>query len=242
MTSADPDPRLRAAYDAVYRRGSVAPQSIETTRWPRDRNEAALFLAGRGQRVLEVGCGDGDVLRALTTRFEQVVGVELSPNRVANSRHRLEDRENVAVHEGDVEAGLPFPKEHFDCVVWADVIEHVVDVWAAMREIVRVLEPGGRLVTVTPNIAGIRKRVTLLRGRFPSTSGRSEGIDVREGELFDGGHLHYFTFSSIEALYRAEGLEPTGRLGFGRFGRAHHARPNLLSGSVAVVGIRPLNA
>jgi SAM-dependent methyltransferase len=189
--------------------------------------------------VLEVGCGDGEVLEALVANFDEVVGVELSVNRVRNARKRLAGGRGAEVYEGNIEHGLPFPDGSFDCVSWADVVEHVLDVWTALDEIARLLSPGGRLVTVTPNVAGIRKRVTLLRGRFPSTSGKDEGLTVRPGELFDGGHLHYFTYSSLEGVCRRAGLIPAVRLGFGRFGRLHDLRPALLSGSVAVVAQKP---
>ena len=230
---------LREAYDAVYSRGAQEVR-IRESGWPRNRYEAVLRLAPRGRRVLDVGCGDGDVLAALAPRFEFLAGVELSPNRAENARARLSAcGAHFDIAQVNLEHGLPYDDCTFDCIVWADVVEHVVDVFGSMREVARALAPGGRLVTITPNIAGIRKRLTLLTGRFPSTSAASEGIAVRPGELFDGGHLHYFTFSSIEALYRRAGVEPERSMGFGRFGRLHDFRPTLLSGEVAVVGRKP---
>lgn len=227
---------LREGYDAVYGRSDEGV-AIADGGWPRDRYAALVRLAGAGQSVLDVGCGDGDVLAALAPRFKFLAGVELSPNRVANARARLE-RQPVPTEilEANIERGLDFDAGTFEVIVWADVIEHVVDVFGAMDEIARLLAPGGRLVTVTPNIAGIRKRLKLARGVFPSTSGTDEGMGVRPGELFDGGHLHYFTFGAIEKLYRRAGLSPDRRMGFGRFGRLHDVAPTLLSGEVAVVG------
>ncbi len=79
-----------------------------------------------------------------------------------------------------------------DCVVCVDTIEHVPDVYAAAAELRRVPKPGGRLVINTPNVAFGKRRLLSLLGRFPSTSQPNEGLgsDV----LFDGGHLHYFTY------------------------------------------------
>jgi len=229
---------LRDAYDNVYPRG-VTGVDVGVGGWPRDRYQVLVRFAGEGTRVLDVGCGDGEVLAALAGRFPALAGVELSANRAANARERLSRyTSNFMIIEGNLEHGLPFSDESFDAVLWADVIEHVVDVFGAMQELARVLARGGRLVTVTPNVAGIRKRLKLMRGRFPSTSGGDEGLAVRDGELFDGGHLHYFTFASVEALYRRVGLVPERRVGFGNFGRLHNVRPTLLSGEVAVVGTK----
>lgn len=230
---------LREGYDAVYARGEGG-FAISDRGWPRDRYAALVQLAGTGRSVLDVGCGDGEVLAALTPRFQFLAGIELSANRAANARDLLASRaSDYRITEANIEDGIPYPDGAFDSVIWADVIEHVVDVFGAMHELARVLAPGGVLVTVTPNIAGIRKRMKLLRGSFPSTSGGAEGLRVRPGELFDGGHLHYFTYSSVEGLYRRAGLIPERRLGFGRFGCLHHLMPTVLSGEVSVVGRKP---
>lgn len=230
---------LRDGYDAVYARGDGGI-TISDRGWPRDRYAALVRLAGTGRSVLDVGCGDGDVLAALGSSFELLTGIELSPNRAANARDLLASQaSDHEITEGNIEHGIPYPDGTFDVIIWADVIEHIVDVFGAMEELARVLAPQGRLVTITPNIAGVRKRLKLLRGTFPSTSGRAEGLEVRAGELFDGGHLHYFTYSSVEGLYRRAGLDPERRLGFGRFRRLHDLLPTLLSGEVAIVGRKP---
>lgn len=232
--------KLPNSYDTVYARPDGSA-SLDLGRWPRSRNEAMVALAARGVALLEIGCGDGEVLRPLAQRYERVTGVELSSARVRHAEACVADLPAATVLEGNVEERLPFDDGTFDCVVWADVVEHVIDVWAAMRELNRVLRTGGRLVTVTPNVAGIRKRLKLLTGRFPSTSAGDEGFAVRAGELFDGGHMHYFTFTSMEAIYRRFGFSPDRRLGIGRFGRLHALRPTLLSGSVAIAGTKVSN-
>jgi hypothetical protein len=76
----------------------------------------------------------------------------------------------------------------------------------------------------------------LLFGKFPATAGADEGFDVRPGELYDGGHLHYFTFSTLERLFARMGIEVYQRVGFGRLGRLHNFIPQLLSGAACIVG------
>lgn len=229
---------LAVAYDRVYADDTIQFADFPD-RFPQHRNEALVRLAGTGQRLLEIGCGDGNVLYNLRDRFSELHGVEISPIR-ANKLSEIARSQNLNLQAitGNIEAGLEFPDGYFDVILWADVIEHVVDVWAAMAEIERLLAPQGRLVTVTPNIAAWRHRLTLLSGQFPSTSGTNEGLQVRPGELFDGGHLHYFTFSSLKKIYRKYNINPIQTFGFGKLGVVHQFYPPLLSGAVCVVGVK----
>lgn len=229
-------------YEDVYQDEILLLRDLPS-RFPRNRWEALVYLAPEGRRVLEIGFGNGIVLYNLRDRFEEIYGVEFSRVRCSKLTTELHDKGVPAdCVVGNVEEGLDFPDGFFDVILWADVIEHVVDLWKAMAEVCRLLAPGGTLVTTTPNIAEIRNRLKLLMGRFPSTSGRQEGLAVRPGELFDGGHLHYFTFSSLENLYLKYGILPESRLGIGRLGHLHNIYPPLLSGAVCLVGRKPRGA
>jgi SAM-dependent methyltransferase len=229
---------LAESYDRAYLNETISFQDLPL-RFPKTRPEALIKLAGTGQRVLEIGCGDGNVLYNLRGKFTEIYGLELSTVRANKvQKAALDANLDLKVSTGNLEEGLNFEPELFDVILWADVIEHVIDLWSAMAEIKRLLAPGGRLVTCTPNIAELRRRLTLLAGRFPATSGRDEGLKVRPGELFDGGHLHYFTFSSLGKLYRKYEIEPCQYLGFGSLGWFHNIYPPLLSGAVCMVGVK----
>jgi ubiquinone/menaquinone biosynthesis C-methylase UbiE len=104
-----------------------------------------------------------------------------------------------------------------DRIISSDVVEHIPDIYTAVAEMRRVLRPGGLLVVNTPNAAYVKRRFQLPVGRFPSTSQSNEGLgsDV----LFDGGHLHYFTYRSLQLLLERGGFRVTGRQSYGRFGR-----------------------
>lgn len=226
---------LEKSYSAVYRGEKPERRVLQIRGWPRDRYEASVFWAPRGKRVLDVGCGNGVVLFNLKDRFGELYGLELSKARARGARKVL-DGLNAQVIEGNIEEGTVFGDGFFDCVVCSDVIEHVVDVFAAFREISRIIKSGGCLVLNTPNFARIKGRLRLLLGRFPSTAFSGEGFNVRsEGELLDGGHLHYFTFSMLERLCRRFGFTDVKKYGFGRFGRLHNIYPPLLSGSCQIV-------
>jgi hypothetical protein len=103
----------------------------------------------------------------------------------------------------------------------------------------RVLKPNGTLVINTPNIAFLKKRVLLALGRFPSTSQPNEGVDSEI--LFDGGHLHYFTFRFLRLVLEKKGFEVLRRVGFGKFGYLHNFFPGLLSIGVQWISRKPLS-
>lgn len=95
-----------------------------------------------GDKVLEVGCGQGHLTKALAARDIDILGVDANPNAAAVSgsdrvRHMYAD-------------ALDFPEASFDAVISFHMIEHVPDVDAALTEMARVLRPGGQLLLVYP--------------------------------------------------------------------------------------------
>ena len=229
---------LSERYDEFYRSSLTreALSDISPSGWPRNRVEAIVAHAGSGTSVLDVGCGNGHLLYQLRHRFTQLLGLEYSAHRLAQARLNLGGLPFTAM-QGSAEDMVDIGSHSLDCVVSADTIEHVPEVYRAAAEIHRVLRPGGRLVINTPNIAFVKKRALLLLGRFPSTSQRNEGLgsDV----LFDGGHLHYFTYRSLSLLLLRAGFQIDARIGYGRWGRLHHLYPPLLSGGAQLLAHKP---
>ena len=225
---------LTEQYDKFYR-SSLAKEDlgdIVLRGWPRNRVEAILFCAQTGGTVLDVGCGNGHLLYQLRARYTKLIGLEFSAHRLEQAKLNLAGCDFVPLL-GSAEDMRMVESSSVDCVVSADTIEHIPDVYAAASELFRVLRIGGRLVINTPNIAFLKKRALLLLGRFPSTSQRNEGLgsDI----LFDGGHLHYFTYRSLSLLLTRAGFEIDTSIGFGKLGRIHNLYPPLMSGSVQLV-------
>lgn len=115
----------------------------------------------RGLRVLDVGCGVGQVVARLTEAGFEAYGVDVSkPNieRAAKVSPRCQ------LYDGKT---LPFPDGHFASVGALNVLEHVDEPEAFIREIVRVVEPGGRIVLSSPNffrVFGFRDYHPKMRG------------------------------------------------------------------------------
>jgi SAM-dependent methyltransferase len=127
--------RLRTR-NATYRELSDGPTAEDAA------VEAVVEVAP--QRVLDVGCGTGEIGARLAAELSaEVVAVDLSARMVQIARER-----GLTASVADVRQ-LPFRDGEFDCVLAAWVIYHVPDRERAIAELARVLAPGGRLVAVT---------------------------------------------------------------------------------------------
>ena len=102
-------------------------------------------------RVLDAGIGTGAMSEALASQAVRAVdlhGVDLSEKMLVQARHRLESQVgSLTLRAADLDA-LPYPDGAFDMVLAAHVIEHLVEPDRALREISRVLKPGGVVVAV----------------------------------------------------------------------------------------------
>jgi SAM-dependent methyltransferase len=132
--------------------------------------DPARDLAGR--RVLEIGCGRGGFscwLAQQATPSPSLVAIDYSSVAVEKGRAHAAANgiSNITWQTGDIQA-IDHPDASFDTVVSCETIEHVPDPARAVRELGRVLKPGGRLFLTTPNYLGPYGfyRVYLrLRGR-----------------------------------------------------------------------------
>jgi len=153
-------------------------------------------LLDKGERLLDIGCGDGTLGHFAKNKYKEVYGIDISEEAL-----RIAEKRGIIVKKVNLnEEKLPFENEYFDAVTCLDVIEHVFEPRDLIKEINRVLKRGGILIISTPNIRYWRHIFSLtVKGRFPKTSG--------DTEHWDGGHLHYFTYKDIELLLSEHGFE-----------------------------------
>jgi SAM-dependent methyltransferase len=121
-------------------------------------NPFALGEIGEGEAVLDLGCGagfDAFVAAELVGREGRVAGIDLSPEMlaVAERRRAAAGLSNVEFRQADVEA-LPFPDASFDVALSNGVLNLIPDKPAALREVFRVLKPGGRLHACDMSLVG----------------------------------------------------------------------------------------
>jgi len=96
-------------------------------------------------RVLENGCGVGMYVEHMIPHGGQITGLEYDFERAAEAKSRSPDILNAAGES------LPLPPNAFNLILSHEVLEHVRDDAQAVREMVRVLKPGGRIVLFVPN-------------------------------------------------------------------------------------------
>lgn len=101
-----------------------------------------------GEKVLDVGCGPGFMVQELLPLVGpsgKASAIDLNEGAIALARVRCEAHSNVEFQSANATA-LPYPDSSFDCAVSTQVYEYVRDLSAALRELYRVLRPGGRTV------------------------------------------------------------------------------------------------
>src|SRR4030042_6554370 len=110
-------------------------------------------------KILEVGCGAGMTGKALRERgFEEIVGIEINQEMAQEGRAFYDQ-----IVIGDVERiCLPFEKEHFDCILYGDVLEHLVNPWRVLKEHQAVLKNGGAIICSIPTVRNYRILTNLI--------------------------------------------------------------------------------
>jgi SAM-dependent methyltransferase len=155
------------------------------------------------RRILDVGCGTGTMLTYLAS-YGQVQGVDIDEEAVGYCR----ERGLVEVRLGSAET-LPFADNSFDLVTALDVVEHLDDDTAALREIRRVLRPGGKvLITVPahPFLWGDQDEVNLHKRRYVAPEIRdrltASGFDVLRLTYINA--LMFAPIAAVRMLRRLE--------------------------------------
>ena len=118
----------------------------------------------QGKSVLDLGCGGGFMAEALAARGAQVVAVDPSEAAISIAKHHAALNEYCIDYRVGVGENLPVASKRFDCVVCVDVLEHVDDVDSVLKEIGRVLKPGGLLLFDTINRTKIASLIYVTLG------------------------------------------------------------------------------
>jgi ubiquinone/menaquinone biosynthesis C-methylase UbiE len=158
-------------------------------------------------RVLEVGCGTGNYISAISERAGcPCGGLDPSAEMLATAR---EQAPAIAFLQGRAES-LPFEDESIDLLFSVDVIHHVGDRPAFFREALRVLSPGGRICTATDSEDDIARR-RPLSSHFPETVAvelrRYPRIGVLHGEMSDAGFAEVGD-AQVELAYELSDVQP----------------------------------
>ncbi len=124
--------------------------------WRRGQERRLEFIERhsplRGRLVLDLGCGLGEYVRAFARQGACAIGCDIEASRLTESRRRsLSSGESDTWFLAAAAESLPFANASLDLVVLNEVIEHVADHEQTLREVSRVLVPGGRCLIFAPN-------------------------------------------------------------------------------------------
>ena len=154
---------------------------------------------GPGDWLLDAGCGGGRHCFGSLDRGARVVGLDLDVEGLKLAGAGLAERERLGLSarggllQGDV-FGLPFADARFDRVICSEVMEHVHDYGGAVRELVRVLRPGGTIGITIPTATSEHVYLHLTRDYFESP----------------GGHIRIFRPRQLARAMSEAGLRVSG--------------------------------
>ncbi len=177
-----------------------------------------------GARVLDLGCGDGQLLTYLQ-QAKQVsgYGIEIEPERVVASI-----RNGVNVLQMDLETGLSgFDDRSFDIVILSQTIQAMKQTEAILRDMLRVGREG---IVTFPNFGFWKNRLQVMTGTMP----KSEAMPY---EWYDTPNIHLCTLADFESLCQTIKAEVIERVVISPDGQRVNAFPNLM-GSLAIYRIR----
>lgn len=173
---------------------------MEATYYTDPRLELVALIPPGTRRLLDIGCGEGHMaLAAKVYGVSEVFGVELVPSVAAEAEKRLD-----GAMCADIEATeLPAAWGQFDCIVCADVLEHLKDPWTVLRRLRDRLTDNGALIASIPNIGHLSVIVKILLDRF----------EYADSGILDRTHLRFFTKHTIRQLfastgYRIQSIQP----------------------------------
>lgn len=149
-------------------------------------------------RILDVGCSNGALGASLrdSKNSRHISGIEGSEAFCEEAKTRLDRVIHADLNRFDWREH--FGDERFDCMIFADVLEHLVDPWTLLSEGVKYLNQDGLVIVSAPNIRHVSAiNSIVLKGTFPRIS---RGI-------FDSTHLRWFTFKDLRTLLTGAGLQ-----------------------------------
>lgn len=172
----------------------MAGQATGGAYYTNPRPEVQNLIPLTATTILDIGCGAGVLGESIKMRQPcKVIGIEIVPEAAEQAKKKLD-----SVLVGTVEQHLPtLERAYFDCIVMADVLEHLADPYTLLRNLKVLLSLTGCAIISLPNVRHWAVVKNLLEGRF----------DYKDEGIMDRTHLRFFTMSSAVAMINGAGYD-----------------------------------
>jgi len=151
------------------------------------------------KKVLDVGCSIGTIGEALKQKIEgaEVVGIEFDAQMAEVAKSKLSKVITADVEK--INLSEHFPSRYFDCIIFADILEHLRNPWDVLKSSVSVLSDNGLVIMSIPNVCHYSTIFQLIfKGYWP----------YRDRGIHDRTHLRFFTLKNIKEMLKYANLEP----------------------------------
>lgn len=159
------------------------------------RNEVFNLIKGKPDSILECGCGFGELGKQIKNSWDcKITGLELNP-KADKFLQPVYDRFFIT----DIEAfDITALNAEYDCIIYADILEHLRDTKAILKKHLQCLKPGGQVIISIPNIRNLKIIADLLiKGEW----------HYNDSGILDSTHYKFFTLKSLKQLLNECGLE-----------------------------------
>ena len=163
----------------------------------KDRRKEFLSLVPLdAKKVLDVGCGSGGLGSVLRKKGIEVIGIENSEGLHKEAGEKL----NQAFLADIEKFQMPFSKGYFDCIIYGDVIEHLIEPLAVLKNHKEYLSDKGYVIASVPNVRYYKLITKLVF---------SGNWDYMDKGILDRSHLRFFTLINLKELFIEAGYEIT---------------------------------
>lgn len=169
--------------DAMVRTLDTQARAI----WPQERLLLKRVFSRAGLHVLDVGCGTGEIASRIAMEFspEHVLGIDLAENHTTLAKERFKNLDKLSFRKGDA-TRMPFEPDTFDVALCRHMLQAVPDATAVIREMIRVVKPGGWLYVLAEDYGMLFFHPTKYDtdeffGSYGGKAALKAGSDLRQG-------------------------------------------------------------
>lgn len=194
------------------------------------QNEIIKLLPDTGSVLIDLACGDGNLIYAVCGRFKQLFGFDIASNRINNAKKKQYKNKKVIFKNVDLDKGIPLKDQSAEVAVCEASLGFFYDPEFFLDEVNRILKHKGILIVQVANFVFLPRRCFMVLGKLPKTSS-FQGFG-------DGGTKYYFTHSVLRKLLSDYGFKVTDQTNSGIFPSVRRLWPSLLSSDIIFKAVK----